>query len=80
MNGVLSRWCDVPVWVHVMGVNMDVFSNGFDSAGVKGTIWCVPGALLLGIGQVGVLSRGGSDMGWGGLVELVLEVVAVFEP
>ena len=78
MDGVVTRWCNVPVWVHIMGINVDVFSDGSDCARVKGSFGYVPCALLLGIGQMCVLPRcwvGGSV---GGLVKLVLEVAAAF--
>jgi len=59
---------------------MYVFSDGFDSTGVKGSIGCVPCALLLGIGQVCVLPRCGGSWGVGGLIELGLEVITVGVP
>ena len=56
---------------------MNVLSDGSDSTGVKGSIWCMPCALLLGIGQVCVLPRCGCGWGGDGLVEFGLEVIAV---
>jgi len=61
-----------------MGVNVDVFSDGSDYTRVKGSFGYVPCALLLGIGQVRVLHRCWVGGSLGGLVKLVLEVVAVF--
>ena len=57
MDCVFAGGLDVPVWVHIYGVNVCVVPDGFDYAGIE-VACCVPGSLLLGIGEVHVFSGG----------------------
>jgi hypothetical protein len=60
----------VPVWVSVEGVDVDVFSDGFEEAIVKGS-GGVPVSLSLRVGEVFVLAGVGRGGGAGWVFRLV---------